>query len=141
MQTEIVQTPGRSLDADLDLVRAQARMPRWMMGIAAAVTFGLLVSGHLRFAAGFAFGAALSVLNFRWLHQAISNLFAEGQSRVPKRMIAKVALRYPLAFATLYLFYKTGWLPLGALLAGLFIPVAGVLIEGVVQIREGWRSD
>lgn len=111
-----------------------------MIGIAAAVTLGLVVSGHVRFAAGFAFGAALSVLNFRWLHQAIANLFAEGQTRVPKRVVAKLALRYPLAFATLYLFYKTEWLPLTAMIAGLFVPVGGILIEAVVQIRDGLRT-
>ncbi|MGD0697330.1 MAG: ATP synthase subunit I [Terriglobia bacterium] len=140
MQTEIIRTPEPSLDAGLDLARAQARLPRWMIGIAGAVTLGLLVIGQVRFAAGFAFGAALSVLNFRWLHQAIANLFAEGQTRVPRRVVAKLALRYPLAFATLYLFYKTEWLPLTAMIAGLFVPVGGILIEAVVQIRDGLRT-
>jgi len=140
VQTEIIQTADRSLDEGLDLARAQARLPRWMTGIAAAATLGLMVSGHFRFAVGFAFGAALSILNFRWLHQAISNLFAEGQTRVPKLMVAKFALRYPLAFATLYLFYKTGWLPLTAMLAGFFVPVGGVLVEAGIQIRDGLRG-
>lgn len=136
MQTEIIQT----LDQSLDLVRAEARLPRLMVGVTIAVTLVALAAGHTRFGAGFAFGAALAILNFRWLHQAIMNLFAAGQTRVPRRVIAKFALRYPLAFATLFLFYKTRWLPFPAILAGLFVPVGGVLIEGVIQIRKSFQT-
>ena len=136
MQTEIIQTPDLNLDFD----RAQARLPQWMIGITVVATLAIVASGHLRFAAAFAVGAVLSVLNFRWLHEAISNLFAAGQTRVPRWVIAKFALRYPLAFAALYLFYKTGWLPLTAIFAGLFVPVGGVLIEAIFQIRDGLRS-
>jgi len=46
-----------------------------------------------------------------------------------------------LVFFGVYVFYKTGWLPLKAVLAGLFVPVAGVLLEAFVQIREGLRGD
>jgi len=112
-----------------------------MVGLTLAVTLAIIVSGHVRIAAGFALGACLAILNFRWLHQAIANLFAEGRSRVPKRVVAKFALRYPLAFAALYLFYKTGWLPLTAIFAGLFVPVGGVLVEAIFQIREGFRVE
>jgi hypothetical protein len=137
VQTGIIGTPDRDLDFD----RAQVRLPRWMIGIAIAATLAIVVSGHLRFAAAFAVGAILSVLNFRWLHEAISNLFAAGQTRVPRWVIAKFALRYPLAFAALYLFYKTGWLPLAGFFGGLFVPVGGVLIEACFQLREGFRVE
>jgi hypothetical protein len=81
-------------------------------------------------------GAGLSILNYFWLHQAIEALFDAGRARLPKRLVAKFVLRYPLAFAGVYLFYRTGWLPFRAILAGLFVPVAGVLIEAVFQIYE-----
>jgi ATP synthase I subunit len=136
VQSEIIQTP----DQGFNIARAEARLPRWMIGIAMAVPLAILVSGHARVAAGFAFGAALSVLNFYWLHQAIQNLFVAGQTRVPRRVIAKFALRYPLAIMALYLFYKTSWLPSTAILAGLFVPVGGVLIEALFQVREGLRG-
>ncbi len=131
MPSETVQTT--------DLARAEARLPRWMMGCAFAVTLTVLSRGHVRLAAGFVTGAALAMLNYYWLHQAVENVFIAGHARVPKRAAIKFALRYPLAFAGVYFFYRTGWLPWAAILAGLFVPVAGVLIEAVFQIREGLR--
>ena len=124
-----------------DITRAYARLPRWMIAIAAALTLAIVLSGHLRFGIGFALGAALSILNFRWMHQAITSLFAAGQTRVPRMVVAKFALRYPLAILVLYVIYKLQWLPLTATLAGLFVPVAGVLVESVFQLRDGFRTD
>ena len=51
----------------------------------------------------------------------------------------KFLLRYPLAVLAIYLVYRRDWLPLGAILAGLFVPVGGVLIEAMVQLKEGFR--
>ncbi len=127
-------------DPALDLARAEHRLPRLMAAAAVTATVAILATGRMRFGAGFAFGAALAILNFRWLHQAISNLFATGQTRVPKMVVAKFALRYPLAFVALYFFYWSGWLPFTAILAGLFVPVAGILMEACFQIREGFRT-
>ena len=136
MQTEIIRTP----DQTLDLARAQRRLPWLMAGLAGTVTLGAVGTGYFPFAAGFAFGAALAILNFHWLHQTIGNLFAAGQARLPWLVITKFVLRYPLAFASLFLFYKTGWLPFSAIIVGLFVPVGGILIEAVFQIREGLRN-
>jgi len=127
-------------DSAPDLASAYARLPRWMLAIAAIATLAIAISGHGRFAIGFALGAALSILNFRWMKQAITSLFAAGQARVPRKVVAKFALRYPLAIAVLYLVYKVQWLPLTAMLTGLFVPVAGVLVEAAFQIRAGWRT-
>lgn len=121
------------------LARAEARLPQWMISLAAAGTLGALVSGHIRGAAGFAAGGALTILNYRWLHEAIVALFDAGRVRVPRFLILKLAIRYPLAFAGVYFIHWTGWLPLGAFLAGLFVPVGGVLIEAVVQMGRFWR--
>lgn len=104
---------------------------------------GTVVAGAIegvRFGAGLALGAALAILNYFWLHQAIAALFSAGRARVPASVIAKFALRYPLAIAGLYLVYKTGWLPFAAILFGLFVPVAGALVEAIVQLHYGWRE-
>ncbi len=123
-----------------DLARAETRLPRWMAAWALAGTTVALVSGYPRFAAGFALGAALAILNYLWLHQAIRSLFDTGRGRAPRRVVVKFIIRYPLALAVVYLFYRTGWLPFGAVLAGLFVPVGGVLVEAVWQIRESLSS-
>ncbi|MBZ5671720.1 MAG: ATP synthase subunit I [Acidobacteriia bacterium] len=123
----------------MDLAQAEARLPRWMVGLACAVTMGILLFGHGRFGAGFALGSALAILNYFWLHQAVEALMSAGQARPAKRVLAKFFVRYPLAFVAVYLFYKTGWLPAAAILAGLFVPAGGVLIEAVVLLRDGLK--
>jgi hypothetical protein len=132
MQAEITQAA--------DLARAEARLPRWMAGVAVLGTLALLLAGPGRAAAGFALGAAFAILNYFWLHQAIHTLFGAGQARVPTLVVVKFAARYPLAVLVIYLLYRTGWVPLMPVFAGLFVPVAGVMMEGILQIREGLRE-
>jgi ATP synthase I subunit len=108
-----------------------------MLAAAVLGTIAFLATGHLRWALGFGLGAVLAILNYYWLHDGIRALFDAGTTRVPKRVVVKFALRYPLAFLVIYLFYKTGWLPFAGILAGLFMPVAGVLFEAVLQVWQG----
>ena len=132
MQTGTMQTP--------ELERAEARMPRWMMlGGFLALTV-ILLCGRYRIAVGFALGAALGILNYYWLHEAVEALVKAGQSRIPKSVVAKLLIRYPVAFGLVLVVFKTGWLPPMAILAGLFVPVAGVLIEAIIQLGEGLLS-
>ncbi|HLW78286.1 MAG TPA: ATP synthase subunit I [Terriglobia bacterium] len=131
MEAETIQTP--------ELARAEARLPLWMIAVAAAGVAAALASGHGRSAAGFGLGAALTILNYYWLHQAVVAVFNAARVRVPRSLIVKLAIRYPLAFAGVYLIHETGWLPFEAVVAGLFVPAAAVLIEAVVQIGAGWR--
>ncbi len=108
-----------------------------MMIVACLGTLAILFAGNLRNSIGFGLGAGLAILNYRWLHDVIESLFDRSHARVPPMVIAKFGIRYPLAIATVLVFYKTGWLPFVSILAGLFVPVCGVLVEAVFQIREG----
>ncbi len=132
MPTETIQAP--------ELARAEARLPRWMIAVALLGTLAALLGGDARVAAGFALGSALAILNYHWLHQAIETLFDLRRPGIPKRVVLKFAVRYPLAFGGVYVFYRTGWLPFLPILAGLFVPVIAVLIEAVFQIREGLQQ-
>ena len=122
-----------------DLACAERRLPQWMLGAALMVTAGLTVAGHARQAVGFALGAMLAIVNYYWLHQVIETLLRATNVKVPKRVLLKFCLRYPLAFAGIYLVYRSRWLSMGALFAGLFVPVAGALAEAMVQIKNGFR--
>jgi hypothetical protein len=124
----------------MDLTQAEMRLPRWMLALAAAGTLGILLSLHVGLGMGFAVGAGLGILNYLWLHQAVAALMSGGQSRPSKAVLAKMLLRYPLAFGVIYLFYVTGWLPFQAILAGLFVPLGGALIESIALIREGLKA-
>lgn len=124
----------------MEISQAEARLPRWMIALAGVTAVAALVSGQSRFAAGFVLGAGLALVNYFWLHQAVEHLMAAGTERLPRALIAKFLLRYPLVIGGAYLVYRTGWFSLAGLLAGLFVPVGGVLAEAVVQICEGWHS-
>ena len=119
---------------------AEARLPRWMMASGGLATVVALAAGEPRFAAGLVLGAGLALVNYFWLHQAIGHLMRAGEERMPRFLVAKFILRYPLAFGGVYLLYRTGWVSLPGLFAGLFVPVAGVLAEAALQIREGLRN-
>jgi len=132
MQTEIIQAP--------ELARAEARMPRWMVLCGFLALTVILLCGQYRIAVGFAVGAALGILNYYWLHDAVEVLVKPGLSRIPRSVVAKFLIRYPVAFGLVLVFFKTGWLPPMAILGGLFVPVAGVLIEAIIQLGEGLLS-
>jgi hypothetical protein len=123
----------------MDLEKAEARLPRWMLALAGAGTVGILLFARLRFGAGFAIGSGLGILNYIWLHNIVEALVNAGSVRPPKSALFKVIIRYPLMLAGVFLFYETGWLPVAAVLAGLFVPVGGVLIEAVVLLCEGMK--
>ena len=127
-------------DMTMGWEQAEARLPRWMLVLAAAGTVAILCSTHVRFGAGFAIGAGLGILNYLWLHHIVEALVKAGRVRPPKSALLKVFVRYPLMFAGVYLFYKSGWLPFTGVLAGLFVPVGAVLIEAMLLLREGFRQ-
>jgi hypothetical protein len=129
MQTETIQMP--------DLARAEARLPRWMVLCGVVALLVMLLYRQVMIAVGFSLGAALGILNYYWLHEAVGALSMAGQARIPKLLVAKFLIRYPLAFGVVIFFFKTRWLPPMAILAGLFVPVAGLLIEAIVQIGGG----
>lgn len=111
-----------------------------MIGLTGLTAAAALAAGQPRFAAGFILGAGLALVNYFWLHQAIEHLMGAHSAGVPKLLVAKFLLRYPLLIGGVYLLYRTGWISLPGLLAGLFVPVGGVLIESLIQIRDGLRN-
>jgi hypothetical protein len=111
-----------------------------MAGTAIAAILGLAVAGHGRAAFGFGLGAAVAILNFRWLHYTIDALFSANQRKPSKASLAKFFVRYPLAFGGVCLVYRTHWLPFVAVMTGLFVPVVGVLIESMFHLRAALHA-
>jgi len=132
MQTEVVEIP--------ELARAEARLPRRMALCGCLAFLVILLFRQYCVAAGFGLGAILGIVNYRWLHEAVEALAQSGRSRVPKLLVAKFLIRYPLAIGLMICFFKTRWLPPMAILAGLFVPVAGLLVEAIVQLGQGLTS-
>jgi hypothetical protein len=106
---------------------ALARIGKAMVTIAAV---GLLVASVWRgwtYGAGFALGAAVSWLNFRWLKQIVDAL---GSARPTRKRVAILAgLRYALLGGGSYVILQYSSINLVAAMVGLFVSVAAVIVE------------
>lgn len=112
----------------------EAYWPRWMGALALVSAFGVLGRWGGATAAAFALGALVGILSYHWLHKGIATVLGDPSREVPRRLVTKVLLRYPLVLGLVVLVFWTGWLPTLGVIAGLFVPVAGILMALIVQI-------
>ncbi len=105
-----------------------------MAGFAVAGMLTAFSMGHIRAAGGFGLGAAIAIVGYSWLHKAVVSLMDAGRVRPSRLTLSKLVIRYPLAIFVIFVFYRGNWLPFEAVLAGLFVPVAGALAESVYQV-------
>lgn len=113
------------------LASAVDRIIKSMAVLAAA---GVLTAGWWRgwrWGAGFALGALLSWLNFRWLKQLTGAL---GGERLRPPTAFFLASRYLLLGGGAYVILAYTSISLPAVLAGLFVPVAAVIIEILYEL-------
>ncbi len=102
--------------------------------------FGVLVC------AGFVVGSAIAMLNFHWLKRVVS-AFADRATGSGKRqgsagVVFRFLLRYLLVATAAYAIFRISLASLYGLLAGLFLPVAAIMMEAVyelyVAVRRGF---
>ncbi len=110
---------------------SEKRLPRWMVAVAAVVTVALGIYSKGAAAAGFALGAIISILGYRWLEQAVRSALEAAADGAPKRMGITFFLRYPLALGAILLLYETHSLPMVAVATGLLVPLAGAVLESL----------
>lgn len=113
----------------------ERRLLRWMIAAGLVAAAGTAVFYRPSFGAGVAGGAVVSVLGYYWLMGAVSGALSGNAGRVTKGLVIKLVLRYPILLGVLYLFYRTKWLPMEGVLAGLFVPLAGGAVECLYQVR------
>jgi biotin transporter BioY len=100
-----------------------------------AGTVGALWLGGWRGGLGFLAGATGSYLNFYWLHRFVQGLAPDGQ-RPRKWLLFFLATRYLLLGLGGYVIVKVAGLTLSALLTGLFVPVAAVIVEILYELTH-----
>jgi len=115
----------------LSFERAAERIGRIMAAIAAVGTGGALVLGGWKTGGGFAVGAAISWLNFHWLHRLVVSLGAGGRQRF--RSVV-VGFRYLILGGGAYVIVKLTPIRLPAVLAGLFVLTAALFVEVLFEI-------
>jgi hypothetical protein len=110
---------------------AVARIVRHMAVIGIGGTAVVLAWRGWEPAAGFALGAVVSFLNFRWLKQIVDAL---GAVRPRARLAVWLGARYLLLGAGAYAIVRFSTISLPAALAGLFVSVAAVIVEILFQL-------
>jgi hypothetical protein len=80
---------------------------------------------------GFAAGALLAWLNFRWLKQLTAAL---GGARLRRASSIFLALRYLLLGGGVYVIVRYSSISLSALLTGLFVAAAAVILEVLFEL-------
>ena len=115
--------------ADDIFERTAARMLRTMLLVAVIGMVVALWRGWT-FGMGFAVGAAISWLNFRWLKGFVAGLGPGGKST---GFLLFFALRYLLLAGIAYVILKYSKLSLPAMFVGLFVALAAATIQVLFQ--------
>jgi len=116
---------------ELFFARALVRIHRLMLVLGAGGTLALLAWRGWPWGAGFAFGALVSWLNYRWLKQVAD---AVGAKAPRKRVAVVAAARYLLLGGGAYVILRFSKISKLAALAGLFIAAAAVVVEIVFEL-------
>jgi hypothetical protein len=116
--------------------RTAARVMRTMLLVAVIGSLAALWRGWT-YGAAFAVGAGASWLNFRWLKGFVAGLGPGGK---PSGFMLLFALRYLLLAGVAYVILRYSKLSLPAMLAGLFVSLAAVIIELLIQLGYAGRN-
>lgn len=99
--------------------------------VAAWVRFGWRVAG------GFALGSIIAFLNFHWLKRVVTALVDKvaetGQAQSSAGVVMRFLLRYLLMGVAAYVILSVSPASLNGLFAGLFVPVAAIICEGLYE--------
>ncbi len=122
---------------------AYGRIVRVMVVLGVGLSVAALVRFGAAIAAGFAAGCAIGMLNFHWLKRVVSALVdrAAGSGKKPGSagVVLRFLLRYLLVAAAAYAIFRISVASLYGLLAGLFLPVAAIMIEAVYEVYVAVR--
>lgn len=116
---------------DADLAGIEARLRRWrMLYIVAATLAGGWRGGGWAAGAVLA-GSALSLSHLHWIEREVDRRLL---GRRAKGRRGRYLPRLLLFAAIVYVIFRFHWLPLAALLVGLFTPAAAICMEGLWQL-------
>jgi len=122
---------------------AYGRILRVMQVLGVVLTLAALIRFGSEIAAGFAIGCVLAVVNFSWLKRMVSALADRvtdtGGRPGGAAVVMRFLLRYLLVAAAAYVIFKISLASLYGLLAGLFLPVAAIMVEAVFELYVALR--
>src|SRR5579885_1225018 len=112
--------------------RALQRISKLMFALAVAGTAGVWLWRGWTWGAGFAVGATASWLNYRWLKNIVDTL--AGRRPASRRVAMLAGLRYFLLGGGAYVILKYSKINASAVLTGLFVSAAAVIIEILIEL-------
>ncbi len=122
---------------------AHGRIVRVMVVLAVALSVAALVRFGPVIAAGFAVGCVIGMLNFHWLKRVVSAMAdratGTGKKQGSGGVVVRFLLRYLLVAVAAYVIFKISLTSLYGLLAGLFLPVAAIMVEAVYEVYVALR--
>lgn len=122
---------------------AMERIRRFMLVVAVSLTAACWVRFGWRLAFGLAAGCAIGYLNFYWLKRVVTALADKvtntHEQQSGSGVFLRFLLRYLLIALTAFVILKLLPASLYGLLAGLFLPVAGIMCEGVYEVYIALR--
>ncbi len=120
-----------SYQSDPDLTAIEARLQRWRIGYLLCTIAALGGYFGIRAALAVLAGGILSLFHLRWIEREVDRRLFHRQTGTAR---GHFLWRLLLLAAVIYAIFKLHWLPLGAVLAGLFTPAAAICIEGIWQL-------
>jgi hypothetical protein len=113
--------------------RALRRIVRFTLAVGAAGVIVTLVMRGPRPAAGFLLGTALSFVNFLWWRSVADAIGGAGKALWRSSALV-LSLRYLLIGGAIYVIVKILKITPEALLAGLLVSVAAVVLEALYEL-------
>lgn len=139
----MVAEEGISEQSEQFYAGAYGRIVRIMQVLGLGLTALALVRFGTVIAAGFAVGCVIGMLNFHWLKRVVSALAdratGSGKRQGSAGVVFRFLLRYLLVAAAAYAIFRVSLASLYGLLAGLFLPVAAIMVEAVYEVYVAVR--
>jgi hypothetical protein len=117
---------------------ALARIPHFMVALAAVLSGAAWLRFGGRIALCFACGCGIAYLNFHWLERVVSALADRATQTAYKQssggIVFRFLVRYFLMAGAGYAIFSVSPASLYGLFAGLFLPVGGIACEAVYEL-------
>jgi len=114
--------------------RALSRIIRMTMLLGGLGAVTILIIRSVNDACGFVIGASLSLLNFHWWKSLANALGAPSGERPLRANGFVLSVRYVVGAVAVYAIVKFLGITLAAVLAGLFVSVAAILLEILYEL-------
>ncbi len=122
---------------------AYRRIIRFMLVVGAAATVAVLARWGWLPALGLVLGCGISLLNFYYLKRVVTaiadRVTSTGVKPSAKGVVVRFLLRYLLIAVGAYVIFKLSLISAYGLLAGLFLPVAGIFCEAIYELYAAMR--